>query len=483
MQNLEIMASGPADRDPVRAGFSPQCTPQQVFTKDMPQHVEDAREWRENRAGNERLRARFKSLPHERLVEVLVRVAALGNADKEEIDKVLSEVAPLPKWCVTDVLLSLDLMPRILTLTSGREGHRAAHVCTAWAAWRRQTTQSDADEYVRTCSIISTTMPPYDAEDEASRHALVAARETLRKLAETTIRRPSYPAFSITHLLEAEARMLNSTWLPACGFSFQPERRSVQEWIRDREVSMRACNLSDAFIGDISDFFRRTAPIAIWKCTVPGIDGTLLEDGLFTFDILIGPAFPLRPPVVLLSGPGLLTRFHNQIFNSGKLCSELFDTDRPSWDPACSVAELLLHLLAFLHRNNNGDPAVEEPFRVYNHDRGEHDRRVREWAVAANAGWAASAVNPSTKAPIPPDVVEAALQPPRWIFRPTESSWVDRTRSIPVMTRVANGTGTLRLWRTFHLVDPITAVGDVEHGVLTAQVAARAAAVAPAGWQ
>ena len=71
--------------------------------------------------------------------------------------------------------------------------------------------------------------------------------------------------------------------------------------------------------------FRRFAPIAIWKCTVPGIDGTLMDGGLFAFDILFPAAYPLKPPLVLLcrSAPGFDTRFHNQLYPSGKICSFL----------------------------------------------------------------------------------------------------------------------------------------------------------------
>lgn len=420
----------------------------------------DAQRRHENRAGNERLQARFASMSHGCLVETLTRIAHSGRADKKHIDNVISGVAPLPAWCV-DVMLSPDLIPHILGSTCGRESHRAAHVCSAWAAWRRRSTQTAADDYVAMCTTTA-------AQAQSDARALGTPGRLagpLVRLLQSTICRPSFPTFGLHHLLEAESQRFNSTWLPACGFSLQPA--SLLDWLADNAA------------------MRKFSPGAVWKCRVPGIDGTLMDGGLFTFDILFLTGYPLRPPVVVLSkcGPGFAERFHNQIYMSGKICSRACDGKvvppwmpgaSRMWDPSWSVVEILIHLLVFLHRNNNNDPANEAPSRLYRDAREMHDHRVRDWAVAARAAWDQVPMEPSAKAPLPPDVIEAALQEPQ--VSP-DSSWVDAAYSIPAMTRVANGTtGTLRLWRTAHLIRPTTCVGDVQNGQLTAQVAARAAA-------
>ena len=282
---------------------------------------------RANGTGNdERLRARFASLPHESLVEVLTRVAA--SVTVENIDSVLSEVAPLPAWCVTDVLLSPDLITHILGATHGRESHRAAHVCSAWAAWRRRDTQNAADEFLNTRAINSTVL--YEAQQKWRQHIgigqdspvrrkpskelvenLKRAGKSLEKLAMTTICRPSFPTFSLRHLMEAEARRLQSTWMPACGFTLQP------------------AVLLPADVKVYHQASREFKPVAIWKCTVPGIDGTLMDGALFTFDILFAADYPLTPPYVRLSnsGPGFAERFHNMMWPSGRISACIMDQE------------------------------------------------------------------------------------------------------------------------------------------------------------
>jgi ubiquitin-conjugating enzyme E2 I len=71
--------------------------------------------------------------------------------------------------------------------------------------------------------------------------------------------------------------------------------------------------------------------------------------------------------------------FHPNIYPSGKVCLSLLDENK-AWKPALTVKQLLVGIQALLDDPNPGDPAQEEPYRIYKADRTEYERRVREQA-------------------------------------------------------------------------------------------------------
>ena len=87
-------------------------------------------------------------------------------------------------------------------------------------------------------------------------------------------------AARVNEILAAEARSLERTWMPACGFSFSKD-------------DVQPGDDNNAPIG-------ARVPITIWKCTVPGIDGTVMEGGLFSFHLKFPIEYPAEPPVYSL---------------------------------------------------------------------------------------------------------------------------------------------------------------------------------------
>ena len=98
-----------------------------------------------------RLELRLADLSHAELL----RVAAIGcgesRAAMAEANRMLSAAKPLPAWAVDQVLLSPDLLPKLLSvciswnkggapmISDGLQDRAASAVCRAWrAAWARQ---------------------------------------------------------------------------------------------------------------------------------------------------------------------------------------------------------------------------------------------------------------------------------------------------------------------------------------------------------
>ena len=98
-----------------------------------------------------RLELRLADLSHAELL----RVAAIGcgesRAAMAEANRMLSAEKPLPAWAVDQVLLSPDLLPKLLSvciswnkggapmISDGLQDRAASAVCRAWrAAWARQ---------------------------------------------------------------------------------------------------------------------------------------------------------------------------------------------------------------------------------------------------------------------------------------------------------------------------------------------------------
>ena len=84
-----------------------------------------------------RIGFRLEVLPREALLALAAAGCSHHHELRNQADALLSQQCPLPRWCVTNVLLSRDLLPYLfgsLTL----DHCAAAATCTAWAtAWTK----------------------------------------------------------------------------------------------------------------------------------------------------------------------------------------------------------------------------------------------------------------------------------------------------------------------------------------------------------
>ena len=76
-------------------------------------------------------------------------------------------------------------------------------------------------------------------------------------------------------------------------------------------------------------------PYTIWKCTVPGIDGTVMEGGLFSFHLKFRAEYPAEPPKIYSLDKKQKTAF--EFFQDAtKRELESADIDPEYWTPVMS---------------------------------------------------------------------------------------------------------------------------------------------------
>ena len=108
------------------------------------------RSWNDSMPPDGRLELRLADLSHAELLRVATIGCGESRAAMAEANRMLSATKPLPAWAVDQVLLSPDLLPKLLSVcigwnkggapsSHGLQDRAASAVCRAWrAAWARQ---------------------------------------------------------------------------------------------------------------------------------------------------------------------------------------------------------------------------------------------------------------------------------------------------------------------------------------------------------
>jgi len=113
-----------------------------------------------------------------------------------------------------------------------------------------------------------------------------------------------------------------------------------------------------------------------WQCGIPGKEGTDWEGGVYTMTMHFPEDYPNKPPKCVFQ-PVL---FHPNVYPSGTVCLSILNAEK-DWRPGITVKQILLGVQELLNDPNNGDPAQEEPFRLYRDDRAAYNSRVRSQAT------------------------------------------------------------------------------------------------------
>jgi len=126
------------------------------------------------------------------------------------------------------------------------------------------------------------------------------------------------------------------------------------------EVTSLAASLPVNWASSILVRADETRPDHI-KALIVGPEDTPYQNGLFEFDILLGPSYPSAPPSVQLITTGRGTiRFNPNLYECGKVCLSLLGTwAGPGWDPATStILQVLVSIQALILVK---DPFFNEP--------------------------------------------------------------------------------------------------------------------------
>ena len=112
-----------------------------------------------------------------------------------------------------------------------------------------------------------------------------------------------------------------------------------------------------------------------WEAGIPGKPGTPWEGGFYRLTLDYPKEYPAIPPRVRFQPP----IFHVNVFTSGDICLSILD-ESTEWASGLRLPDILLGVQALLTEPNTRSPANGEASKLYDYNRAEYERRVREMA-------------------------------------------------------------------------------------------------------
>jgi len=111
--------------------------------------------------------------------------------------------------------------------------------------------------------------------------------------------------------------------------------------------------------------------IMLWQAVIFGPDDTPWEGGTFKLVLEFTEDYPNKAPQVRF----LTKMFHPNIYNDGQICLDILQNQ---WSPIYDISAILTSIQSLLCDPNPSSPANSEASRLYNENRREYNRRVRE---------------------------------------------------------------------------------------------------------
>ena len=120
------------------------------------------------------------------------------------------------------------------------------------------------------------------------------------------------------------------------------------------------------------------ANILVWQAVIFGPDDTPWEGGTFRLEMNFSEDYPNKAPAVRFA-----TRvFHPNVYNDGQICLDILQNQ---WSPIYDISAILTSIQSLLCDPNPNSPANSEAARLYQENRREYERKVKE---VVEASWA-----------------------------------------------------------------------------------------------
>mmetsp|Transcript_16801 Transcript_16801/g.27231 ORF Transcript_16801/g.27231 Transcript_16801/m.27231 type:complete len:189 (+) Transcript_16801:196-762(+) len=122
--------------------------------------------------------------------------------------------------------------------------------------------------------------------------------------------------------------------------------------------------------------------IMVWQAVIFGPDETPWEGGTFNLVLEFTEEYPNKPPKVRF----VTKMFHPNIYNDGGICLDILQNN---WSPIYDIAAILTSIQSLLCDPNPNSPANSEAAGLFQSNKREYDRRVRQvveqsWVEAGN---------------------------------------------------------------------------------------------------
>jgi len=111
--------------------------------------------------------------------------------------------------------------------------------------------------------------------------------------------------------------------------------------------------------------------ILMWQAVIFGPDDTPWEGGTFNLTLEFNEEYPNKPPKVRF----ITKMFHPNIYNDGQICLDILQNQ---WSPIYDISAILTSIQSLLCDPNPNSPANSEAANLFQSNKREYDRRVRD---------------------------------------------------------------------------------------------------------
>jgi len=108
-----------------------------------------------------------------------------------------------------------------------------------------------------------------------------------------------------------------------------------------------------------------------WQAVIFGPEETAWEDGTFKLHLEFTEEYPNKAPVVKF----LTKMYHPNIYADGSICLDILQNQ---WSPIYDISAILTSIQSLLCDPNPASPANSEAARLYQENRREYERKVKE---------------------------------------------------------------------------------------------------------
>eukprot|EP00299_Pterocystis_sp_00344_P003482 c14240_g1_i1.p1 GENE.c14240_g1_i1~~c14240_g1_i1.p1 ORF type:complete len:165 (+),score=19.28 c14240_g1_i1:69-497(+) len=111
--------------------------------------------------------------------------------------------------------------------------------------------------------------------------------------------------------------------------------------------------------------------VMCWTAVIFGPEQTPWGGGTFKLTLKFSEEYPSKPPKVVF----VSKMFHPNIYADGSICLDILQNQ---WSPIYDIAAILTSIQSLLCDPNPASPANSEAAKLYQENRREYERRVRE---------------------------------------------------------------------------------------------------------
>eukprot|EP00301_Raphidiophrys_heterophryoidea_P014630 c23064_g1_i1.p1 GENE.c23064_g1_i1~~c23064_g1_i1.p1 ORF type:complete len:174 (-),score=40.84 c23064_g1_i1:64-516(-) len=118
------------------------------------------------------------------------------------------------------------------------------------------------------------------------------------------------------------------------------------------------------------------ADVMSWNAVIFGPEDSPWDGGTFKLTLKFNEEYPSKPPKVLF----VTKMFHPNVYADGGICLDILQNQ---WSPIYDIAAILTSIQSLLCDPNPNSPANSEAAKLYQEDKKEYERRVREIVEAS----------------------------------------------------------------------------------------------------